>query len=76
MPWIGAPCPITEQEAEVNSETVGDIREYRCPQCGVFKITNSAIAQFKGLSLEQKLERFAYAKALAGDDNPVTVTTG
>lgn len=75
MPWIAATCPITEQQAHVNSETDGDIREYRCPQCGDFKITNSAIAEFKGLSLDQKLERFVYAKELAGADNPVTVTT-
>ncbi|ESX32872.1 hypothetical protein NKH47_17830 [Mesorhizobium sp. M1060] len=75
MPWVDATCPITDQQALVNSETFGDIREFRCSQCGDFKITNSAIAMFAGLSAEQKLERFIYAKSIAGTDNPITVTT-
>ncbi|ARP64365.1 hypothetical protein A9K65_013990 [Mesorhizobium sp. WSM1497] len=74
MSWNAATCPITDEHALANSETVGDIREFRCPSCGDFKITNSAIAMFKGMSAEEKLERFEYAKQIAGD-NFVTVTT-
>ncbi|ESZ31934.1 MULTISPECIES: hypothetical protein [unclassified Mesorhizobium] len=74
MAWMAAICPITDEQALVNSETVGDIREFRCPSCGDFKITNSATAMFKGLSAEQKLERLEYARAIAGD-NAITVTT-
>lgn len=72
MAWMAAICPITDEQALVNSETVGDIREFRCPSCGDFKSRTRPPRCSK--AYRQKLERFEYARAIAGD-NAITVTT-
>lgn len=74
MPWITATCPISKHRATVNSETAGDRRTFRCPQCGEFHITTAALAGFAALSVAAKLKRFVDAKSLAGDKHPVTIT--
>jgi hypothetical protein len=37
------PCPITKDPAEVRAKT-GEYTEFDCPSCGVFRISDAALA--------------------------------
>lgn len=64
------PCPITKDPAEVRAKTA-DYTEYDCPVCGVFRISDAALA-LAGDNPETLAEALHVAKTAAeGSGTPL-----
>lgn len=61
-------CPITGDLAQVAPAT-GDFKEFDCPTCGRFKISNTALALAEGQP-ELLQEALVAAKSRANDQVP------
>ena len=58
------PCPITADPAQIRARTA-DYTEFDCPQCGVFRISDAAMA-LAGDNPETLAEALAVARTAAG----------
>jgi hypothetical protein len=58
-----ANCPITDDPAEIRAKT-NDYTEFDCPQCGVFRISDAALA-LAGDNPETLLEALSVAQTSA-----------
>ncbi len=65
MKTEAAPCPICEARADVTPATDGGQVTVSCWDCGSFKISGSATATFKGMSLEGRRALLIEAKTHA-----------
>lgn len=60
-----AACPICEARADLTRPNEGDYKTVSCWHCGSFKISGSAEATFKVLSLDARRAHLTEAKAHA-----------
>jgi hypothetical protein len=60
-----APCPVCEARADVTRPADGDQVTVSCWDCGSFKISGSATAAFKQMSLEGRRTLLDEAKTRA-----------
>ena len=59
------PCPVTGDSAQIGAKTA-DYTEFDCPQCGVFRISDAAMA-LAGDNPETLAEALAVARSAAAE---------
>ena len=67
------PCPITGDPAQIRARTA-DYSEFDCPQCGVFRISDAAMA-LAGDNPETLAEALAVARSAAGEGETPIINT-
>lgn len=65
------PCPITGDAAEIRTKTA-EYTEFECPTCGVFRISDAAMA-LAGDNPETLAEALSVAKTAADDGQTPTI---
>jgi hypothetical protein len=68
MAWVADTCPVTEEAAERRLEEADGYREYRCPFCHKFRISQASLPALARYPVDRRIELLALAREVAGDD--------